>query len=380
MRKLLLDERQVPHPRRRTQSQRTGVHVRRAALGHGLHESLERLRRVGDRGQHRHHVDARLDVRRAQARERAQARVGRGSARLESAREIAVERDQREVDRQPRDARDARQQVDVARDERTLGDDADGQPRMLGQHLEHRPRDAIATLGRLKRIGRRADDDRLAGEEREMFLGAVSQRASQHVGRVLLDEDAALEREPRRHRSMRRSQLLVIGIRVGVAVEHPAMRVARVAVGAAERAADVRIDRPEAHARRVGIVEHRLGHQADVADVLLLADDWQRASQRLFVEERGLNDGVASAGRAAPRRNRTSDLRRQSTEQTPKMQSVSGLRSLGTAGDRRPATSSTSSAPLPAELSRPPTGAQRSSRSSGRARFESTARARCRRR
>ena len=130
-----------------------------------------------------------------------------------------------------------------------------GQPGMIGQHLEHRSRDPKASLGGLKRIGGRADDDRLAVEQREVFLRAVSERFAQHVGRVLLDEDAPLEREPGRHLVARRLQVGVLGIRRRVAVEHPAMGVARVAVGAAERAADVRVDRPEPHARGLGPVQ-----------------------------------------------------------------------------------------------------------------------------
>ena len=54
---------------------------------------------IGDRRQHRHHVDSSLDVVLAQPSERAQARLGRRRARLDAARELAVERDQRQVNR-----------------------------------------------------------------------------------------------------------------------------------------------------------------------------------------------------------------------------------------------------------------------------------------
>ena len=61
------------------------------------------------------------------------------------------------------------------------------------------------------------------------------------------------------------------------------MSVARVAVGAAESAADVRINGPEAHARGFGTVEDALGGRGVVADVLLLADDGELAG---FLVER----------------------------------------------------------------------------------------------
>ena len=43
----------------------------------------------------------------------------------------------------------------------------------------------------------------------------------------------------------------------------PPMRIPRVAVGAAELAADIGIDRPEPHAGGSGCVEHRVDRQAD---------------------------------------------------------------------------------------------------------------------
>ena len=161
-------------------------------------------------------------------------------------------------------------------------------PAMLGQHLEHRARHAKAALRGLKRIRRRADDDRVAREQREMLFRSVPQRSSQHVGGVLLDEDAPLEREPRRQRVARRAKIVAIRIRVGVAVEHPPMRVARVAVRASERAADVRIHRPEPHAGDLGAVQHIPRDGAEVADVLLLPNHGERAAKDVRPEQRFL--------------------------------------------------------------------------------------------
>src|SRR6185437_10451457 len=108
------------------------------------------------------------------------------------------------------------------------------------------------------------------------------------VGCILLDEDAALEREPGWHRVPRRRQLRVLRIRRRGPIEHVAVRVARIAVGAAERAADVRVDRPEAHSGRFRTVQHRPRDGADVVNVLLLADDRQRAPKDVRAEQGAL--------------------------------------------------------------------------------------------
>ena len=85
----------------------------------------------------------------------------RRGARLHRAGKLAVERGDRDRDlaQVPRSAI-ALQDVDVARDQRRLGDDAD---RMVGsrQHLEDRARDAPLALDRLVGIGICPERDRL---------------------------------------------------------------------------------------------------------------------------------------------------------------------------------------------------------------------------
>ena len=117
-------------------------------------------------------------------------------------------------------------------------------------------RDAKASLGRLIRIRRRADHDRLALEQREVSVRAVAQRSAQDVGARSASRRSAARTRARAASSSRAScRSACSGFAVACALEHPAVGVARVAVGAPERAADVRIDRPEAHPRRFGPVE-----------------------------------------------------------------------------------------------------------------------------
>src|SRR5205085_1396471 len=79
--KLLFDERQVSLTRRGTQSQRACVEIRGSRGRHRPNQRLELVRTVGDARQDGHHVDAGLDSVLAKPRERAQARLGRRSAR-----------------------------------------------------------------------------------------------------------------------------------------------------------------------------------------------------------------------------------------------------------------------------------------------------------
>src|SRR5215831_3505459 len=157
---------------------------------------------------------------------------------------------------------------------------------MLGQNFEDRTRHAKATLGRLKRIRRHADDDRVASEKREMLVRSVAQRSPKHVAGVLLHEDSALEREPRRKRVARRAKIIALGVLVRAPIEHPPMRVARVAVRASERAAHVRVHRPEAHAGDFRAVQDIPRDSAEVLDVLLLTHAGERAPHDVRLEQR----------------------------------------------------------------------------------------------
>src|SRR5664279_1327075 len=79
---LLLDEGKVALARLVLQAEGAGADVRRAGLGHALHERFEIRRIVGDAGEHGHAVDPRVDAGFAEPRERADARLGGGRARL----------------------------------------------------------------------------------------------------------------------------------------------------------------------------------------------------------------------------------------------------------------------------------------------------------
>src|SRR5665647_2601290 len=101
-----------------------------------------------------------------------------------------------------------------------------------------------------------------------MLVAALSQSSGEDIGRILLHEDVALEREPGWHLFVALGERGLHPIIVGRALHHIAMSVSRVAVGAAERAAHVRIDRPESHPRRFGTVENAAGELRVVANVL----------------------------------------------------------------------------------------------------------------
>src|SRR6185436_7173952 len=107
------------------------------------------------------------------------------------------------------------------------------------ENLENSARDAKPPLGRLVGIGGCSDHDGFAGEQLEVLVAAESESPAQYFGRVFLDEDVPLKREPRRK--------LVVGFVQNVGhfffARRPfhdvAMGVPRVAVRAAESAANV---------------------------------------------------------------------------------------------------------------------------------------------
>ena len=127
------------------------------------------------------------------ARRRASGVGARGSRRRASSRSVVMS----ETCTERRETRgDSHEHVDVARDERALGDDGDGKPALLGERLEHTARDAIPSLRRLVRIGRRADHDRLS--QKGSHARRPPELAAQDGARLSLHEDAPLEREPGR--------------------------------------------------------------------------------------------------------------------------------------------------------------------------------------
>src|SRR5689334_14050398 len=158
---------------------------------------------------------------------------------------------------------------------------------MFRKHLQNSACDSESSLGWLIGVRCGADDYRLALEQTQMAIAAEAQSSAQNLGRVFLDEDIALEGEPGRQFVICFAELLNHFMVVGSSLHHPAVGVSCVAVSAAERAADVGIDRPESHAGGLGTVEDALRRRRVVPDVLLLADDRELAGLALvsFAEQ-----------------------------------------------------------------------------------------------
>ena len=117
-------------------------------------------------------------------------RCGAGGARIELARELAVEHRDRDEDARQLLRGHRREQVDVALDQRALGGD---RQRMIarGEHFDHRTRDLPFALDRLVRIGVGAERDGLAAVARLRQL-----RAQQLRGVRLGEELASRSRGP----------------------------------------------------------------------------------------------------------------------------------------------------------------------------------------
>ena len=116
-------------------------------------------------------------------------------------------------------ARELGKHVDVALDERRLGDDADRVP-VLGADLEAAARQPVRRLERLVAVGDAAEDDDVSP-----FHVVLVERLAQQRGRVGLDDDLAIE--------------------VGAGAEAQVLvRRARVAVGAGVEAAAVGVHAP----------------------------------------------------------------------------------------------------------------------------------------
>ena len=128
-----------------------------------------------------------------------------GGARLQLARERAVEAGDGDKDLHQVLLRHRREQVQVALDQGGLGHHRE---RMLafGEDLDDLPGDPEFSLDRLVAVGIRADGDRARHVARLRELGA------QQLGRVGLREQLSLEVEPRRELEVRMA-------RAGVAVD-----------------------------------------------------------------------------------------------------------------------------------------------------------------
>jgi hypothetical protein len=144
------------------------------------------------------------------------------------------------------------QQITIARDERTLGDDAEGESLTPRQMLQDGARDPEAPLGRLIRIRGRADHDRLA-DRHALEIGGEGAHD------LLFDEDAPLERFPPVRPPVIRE--FRVGQLTGVVrpLDDIAVGVTRVAVSAAEFTSDERIQGPVVHPGGAGWVEDALG-------------------------------------------------------------------------------------------------------------------------
>ena len=194
-------------------------------------------------------TDARTpaSTRRESARSRWRGGAVPGSVRRHTSR---VERRHRERHRHVGALRRLDEHVDVAHDQRAARDQRE-RVRGLGEHLEAGARQAVAALGRLVRVGRGADRDRLARPR------AARELAPQHVGDVDLDAD--------------RGAVALVRRAVGAQLEG-----ADVTERAAVRAAHVRVERPaERHALHA--VER------DLARLLAVLRPHRRSIEHMFV-------------------------------------------------------------------------------------------------
>ena len=155
----------------------------------GIEDALD-VGVVDRRNDRRHHHRGRNAGRR-QLPQRLETAARRRRARLHGARELGIERRHRQRDLDQVALGEPRQDVEIAQDQRRLGDDAD---RMAGalQHFEDAAHHLIFALDRLIRIGVGADRDgaRLVVRRRQFLL--------QQRRRVRLHEQLGLEIEPRR--------------------------------------------------------------------------------------------------------------------------------------------------------------------------------------
>ena len=172
---------------------------------------------IGQAGDDRREHDADGDVRLRQRLDRREAAFGRAGARLHLARQIRIERGHREHHHRRAMRRELREQIDIARDQMILGDDADGIAE-LRQDFQALAGDLQLTLDRLIAIGDAADGDRA-----RLPLGRIELFAQQ-LRRIFLDEDFGFK------------------IQAGGEAE-VFMRRPRVAVDAPVLAAAIRVDR-----------------------------------------------------------------------------------------------------------------------------------------
>ncbi len=171
------------------QAQHDVVRIDGAGLARGLQNALQIG--LGDEGNDRRHADRDRNASLRQRADGPQPPRRRGRARLQRAGDPGIERGDRDRgDREP-PGRHRRQQIDVALDQRRLGDQ---RHRMVAfvQHLEHLTRDALGPLDRLIGVGVDAQRDQLAP------VGRPRQRLAQPLGGIGLGVQLRLEIQARR--------------------------------------------------------------------------------------------------------------------------------------------------------------------------------------
>src|SRR5882724_1125605 len=228
-------------PRCGAEAERRPDHVVGTGLPRRLEERVERGAAVGDARNDGRNQQTGSDAGAGQFGEGAEARRRHWRAELEPPGQPGVQCCQRDVHFELVTLGQLAQHDEIAGDQRRLGDEAEGEPAIGQQRLEHSTGEPELSLGGLIRIGGGPDDERRACQPG----GLESSR--EHVGDIGLHDDSALERFPGRQ-----------GLNFTAhALDQIAVGVAGIAVGAAELAADVRIERPERHVGGRWRIEHR---------------------------------------------------------------------------------------------------------------------------
>ena len=190
-----------------------------------------------------------------EAANRLDAAIRRGGTRFQLARQVGVQRGARHEHLDQPARRHRPEDVDVALDQRRLGDQPDRLAE-LGTHLKHRARDLPVTLHRLVGVGVGADRNRFA------HIGRARQLGAQQFRRVALGKQLRLEVQPRRQAPVR--------------IARP-----RIAIHAAMLATVVRVDRlVERNVRRLVARNDRLGQ--------LRRDGGDRCGRLVFATHLGI--------------------------------------------------------------------------------------------
>src|SRR5450830_596951 len=216
-------QRQAQHHVRRT--------LRTGRMGFG-EQALQFA--VVDHRDHRRAQHPHRDAGLAHHPDRPQPRLGRRRAWLQDALELIVQAGEADHHRHQPLARQFGEQVEIAQDQRALGDDRHRVP-IAQQHFEGLPGDRVLTLDGLVRIGVGTQVDR------RTHIAGLGQLLLQHIGGVGLGNQFGFEIQPRRQ--------------VPIGMAGP-----RIAVDAAMLTPAIRIDRAiERQVRRVVARDDGLG-------------------------------------------------------------------------------------------------------------------------